>query len=327
MDIIEKLEKAGLTGRGGAAFPSHIKWKAVASEVADQKYVIANGSEGEPHVYKDGFIVKNHPEELIEGVRLAMEAIGGNAKGYIYLRKDYFDEFQKMLEEKIGDLPIIVYREPGGYLCGEETTLLESIEGNRFEPRFKPPYPTQKGLFGKPTLVNNIETFYWVSKIAKDEYKNERFYSVDGAVENSGVFVFPCDWTIEEVLKETNNLPTEKFFVQAGGGASGVVLADEECKSSVMTGTGSITVYLWDKTNAIDLMKEWAEFFHKENCGKCVPCREGVHRLLEMLQKDKVDESLMQDLFLVMKETSFCPLGKSVPTPFEGLLTKIWTKK
>lgn len=322
MDMIQKIKDSGLTGRGGAGFPTGAKWEAVKNAPGEKKYIIVNGSEGEPGVLKDGFILENYPEELVNGIKVALETFP-NSEAYIYLRKDYYDKYKSKLIELSSDLSITLTREPGGYLCGEESTLIESIEGHRFEPRIKPPFPTDKGLFGCPTLINNLETFYWISKIAKDEYRGNRFYSITGDIDNPGVFEFPEDWPIERILKETNNFPEKEFFVQAGGGASGRILLREEFSEKV-GGAGSIITYDKKKTDPKDLMKKWIDFYFKENCGKCTPCREGIYRIKEMLDEDKIDEDKLRDILFVLEETSFCPLGKGVSVPFESFLEKIY---
>lgn len=321
MNIIEKIKDAGLTGRGGAGFSTGAKWEAVKNASGEKKYIIANGSEGEPRVLKDGFILENYPEELVNGVKIALETFP-DSEAYIYLRKDYYDKFKEKLVEFTKNLPITLFKEPGGYLCGEESTLIESIEGHRFEPRIKPPFPTEKGLFGQPTLINNIETFYWISKIAKDEYKGSRFYSITGDVNNSGVFEFPEDWSVGKILKETNNFPENPFFAQVGGGASGIILTQEELENKA-TGAGAIIVYSKEKTDPEELMKKWIDFYFEENCGKCTPCREGVYRIKELLDGNDFDQEKLKDILFVLEETSFCPLGKGVAFPFKSLLEKI----
>jgi len=322
MDIIQKIKESGLTGRGGASFPTGDKWEAVKNASGEKKYIIVNASEGELGVMKDGFILENYPQEVVNGVKIALETFP-NSEAYIYLRKDYYDKFKAKLVELTKNLPITLTREPGGYLCGEESTLIESIEGNRFEPRMKPPFPTEKGLYGCPTLVNNLETFYSISKIYKDEYRGNRFYSITGDVKNPGVFEFSEEWTIEKILKETNNFPEKEFFIQVGGGASGVILTDKELNNRA-TGAGAIIVYDKEKTDPKKLMKKWIDFYFNENCGKCVPCREGVYRIKEILDGDNMDMEKLKDILFVLKETSFCPLGKGVSTPFESFLEKIY---
>lgn len=320
--MIQKIKDAGLTGRGGAGFPTGAKWEVVKNAPGEKKYIIVNGSEGEPGVLKDGFILENYPEELISGIKVALETFP-NSEAYIYLRKDYYDKYKSKLIELSSDLSITLTREPGGYLCGEESTLIESIEGHRFEPRMKPPFPTEKGLFGCPTLINNLETFYWISKISKDEYHGNRFYSITGDIDNPGVFEFSEDWPIEKILKETKNFPGDSFFVQAGGGASGKILIQEELGEKV-GGAGSIIAYDKKKTDSKELMRKWIDFYFGENCGKCTPCREGIYRIKEMLDEDSIDLEKMKDIVFVLKESSFCPLGKGVSAPFESFLEKIY---
>lgn len=320
-DIIAELKNKNLLGRGGAAFPVWLKWETVKNAKADKKYIVVNASEGEPGVFKDEDILKRHLKEVVEGIKIALETIN-NSSAYIYLRKDYYQKFRKNLEKIIGDLPIKLFKKPGGYLAGEETAICEAIEGKRPEPRIKPPFPAQAGIWGCPTLINNIETFYWVAKIAKGEYQNHRFYSISGDVKNRGVFEFPIDYSIAQILKESGNWPDFDFFVQSGGGASGEILLPEELNQS-LKGIGAIIVFNRQKTNIRSLMRKWAEFFLEGNCDKCVPCREGVYRIFEMLKKTKIDKKTLDDLFFVLEETSFCALGKAVAAPFKSSIKKL----
>jgi NADH:ubiquinone oxidoreductase subunit F (NADH-binding) len=323
-NLIEKIKDSRLTGRGGAGFPTGKKWQAVKDAPGNKKYVVANGSEGELATGKDGWLLENYPEEIIDGIRLALQTLSAQ-KAYIYLRHDYFEKYRENLKKIVGDLPIEIFREPGGYLCGEETTLIESIEGRRLEPRNKPPYPTETGLENCPTLINNLETFYAVSKIAKGEYKKERLYTLSGDISHPGVFELPEDWTMEKILHKTLNFPQEKFFVQSGGGASGTIFTSDELENKI-SGSGALVVYNQEKTDPKMLMKKWLDFYWKENCGKCVPCREGVYRLRELLNKTEVDWELVKEICLVLREASFCPLGKSVAMPMESLINKIIKK-
>lgn len=316
-NIIEKIKDSGLIGRSGSGFPTGLKWEMVKKAPGKKKYIICNASEGEPGTFKDGFILENYPQEVIKGIEIALKTIV-NSTAYVYLRKDYYQRFKEKLEKLIGNLPIRFFKKTGGYLCGEETTLIESIEGKRQEPRSKPPYPPQKGLWGCPTLVNNVETFYCVARIAEGEYKGNRFYSLSG-VKNPGVYELPENLRVEQVLKNTNNWPRFKFFIQAGGGASGRILSEKELNQKV-GGTGSIIVYNLNKTKPIHLMKKWVDFFFKQNCGKCVPCREGIYRLNQALKQKPIDQKTLNDLLFALKETSFCPLGRCVVIPFLSLL-------
>lgn len=324
MEIIKELEKSGLKGRGGAGFPTWRKWQMVkdALSLDCRKFVVCNVSEGEPAVSKDGYILEKYPETVIDGIVLAMEAVGAG-KGYLYLRKDYFDEYKDKMAEIIGKKPIEIIREPGGYLGGEETALLDSIEGKRCEPRIKPPFPPQAGLFGCPTLVNNLETLYFAAKVAKGEYKNTRFYTISGDTASPGVFERGESLSIREVLEKTGNLSDFEFFAQAGGGASGTILLQNELDVP-LSGAGSIAVYDKKKTDPRKLGLEWAEFFIAENCGKCVPCREGVYRLKEIFSQESVDIAKAKEIIDLLRVASFCPFGKGVANSFAGLLEKLF---
>jgi len=343
MDMIEKLKIAGLKGRGGAGFPTWQKWQMVKDAPAaggeprpdgrgEKKYIICNVSEGEPAVSKDGYILERWPEVVIDGIGLAMEAVGaspdgepcleGGQKGYLYLRKDYYDKFKDKIAGIVGDRAIEIFREPCGYLGGEETTLLESIEGNRCEPRLKPPFPPQAGLYGCPTLINNLETFFFAAKIAKGEYKNTRFYSISGDAACPGVFERGDSLTVREILEKTGNLPQFKFFVQAGGGASGTILPENELDVP-LTGAGSIVVHDLAKTDPRQLGLQWLDFFIKENCGKCVPCREGVLRLREIFSKEPLDIARAQSIVKLLAAASFCPFGKGAANSIGSLIAKL----
>lgn len=324
-NIIKKLKDSDLKGRGGGAFPTGLKWEMVKKAKTRKKYIICNASEGEPGVFKDGFILKNYPQEIITGIKIALKTIK-NSSAYIYLRHDYYQKFKKDLKKIIGKAPITLYKKSGGYLCGEETTLIESIEGKREEPRAKPPYPPQYGLYGYPTLINNVETFYYVAQVAKDSYQATRFYSLSGDIKNPGVYELPESWSIKQVLEKTNNFPNFDFFVQVGGGASGEILSSKELKPPA-SGAGAIIIYSLRKTSSFSLMKKWAKFFLEENCGKCVPCREGVYRINQVLKHDRINWSLLMDILFVLDETSFCPLGKNVATPFLSLINKVYKPK
>jgi NADH:ubiquinone oxidoreductase subunit F (NADH-binding) len=320
-NLISKLKKANLLGRSGSGFPTGLKWEMVKNAKAEKKYIICNGSEGEPNVFKDGFILENYPKEVVEGIKMALKTID-NSSAFIYLRKDYYQKFKKNLEKLTRGLPVALFKKPGGYLSGEETSVCEAIEGKKPEPRIKPPFPVQAGLWACPTLINNVETFYWVAKIAKNKYKGNRFYSISGRAKNKGVYELSENQTIEEILKETKNYPDFDFFLQVGGGASGEILLPGELNQPAK-GAGAIIIFDRQKTNLFSLMRKWAGFFLKENCDKCGPCREGVYRINEMIEKGKIDKKLLEDLFLVLEETSFCALGKSVVVPFRSLVNKL----
>lgn len=320
-DIIQKIKDSGLTGRGGAGFPTGQKWEMVKNTPAKKKYIICNGSEGELGLSKDYYLLKNYPKDVIAGIKVALETME-NSVAYLYLRKDYYKKLKRKLKKIIGDSPIELFEELGGYIAGEETAVCEAIEGKMPEPRNKPPYPGQAGLWGYPTLINNVETFYSVAKIICGEYKQTRFYSISGEVKQPGVFELLETMTVAEVLAQTSNTPDFDFFVQVGGGSSGEILLPNELSRTV-GGSGAVIVYDRNKTDVYDLMKKWVDFFLQGNCDKCVPCREGLLRLANMINKKEIDESILNDIFYVMEETSFCALGASVPIPLKSLINKV----
>jgi NADH:ubiquinone oxidoreductase subunit F (NADH-binding) len=322
--IIEKIKESGLKGRGGGGFPVGLKWELAKKAKGKIKYVICNASEGEPNVFKDGYILRNYLREVIDGIDLAMKTIGAET-GYIYINSNYCKEMEEKIRSEIGKRKIIIFEKKAKYIGGEETAMCESIEGKRAEPRSKPPFLTDRGLFNCPTLMNNVETFYYVSKIAKGEHEKKRFYSINGDVENEGVYELPEEMTIFEVLRKTGNYPSFDFFAQIGGGASGEIMIMEELNRPV-AGAGSITIYNKKKTDVFVLMERWAEFFHLGNCDKCVPCREGAFRIYEMVKKRKLDYDILDSLFLSLRESSFCALGRGIPVPFISLIEKVIKK-
>jgi len=322
--IIEKLKESGLKGRGGGAFPVGLKWELAKQAKGKIKYVICNASEGEPDVFKDEYLLKNYLDEVINGIDIAMKTISAET-GYIYINGAYYEEMKEKIIQAIGKRKIIIFKKKAKYIGGEETAICESIEGKRAEPRKKPPFLTDSGLFGFPTLMNNVETFYYISKIVQGKYEKKRFYSVNGDVENPGVYELPEEMTIFEVLKKTSNYPSFDFFAQIGGGASGEIMIMEELNRPA-TGAGSITIYNKKKTDVFALMEKWAEFFHLGNCDKCVPCREGAYRIYEMVKSRKLDYDMLDNLFLSLRESSFCALGRGIPVPFISLIEKVIKK-
>jgi len=254
-------------------------------------------------------------------VKIALKTFK-NSIGYIYLNPKFYQRYKLKFEKIFKGLPVVVFREEAGYLHGEETTLINHIEGNRPEPQEKPPYPTDHGLFGYPTVVNNVETFYRVSQIANGTYKDTKYYSITGDVPNPGVYDENSTISIKELLTKTKNLPKKDFFVQSGGGMMGEILVKSEIDQPV-GGTGALVVYETEKNCPLELMKRWAHFLSYENCDKCLPCREGLYRIEEMVDKKAIDTSILDDIFHVMETTSYCPLGKMAPTAFKSLLKKL----
>ncbi len=319
-NILKELKKYNLLGRSGSGFPTALKWELVKKAKARRKYIICNCSEGEPKNFKDKFILENYPEIVVQGIKTALKTID-NSSAFVYLKKEYYNSFSNKLSRFIKGLPIKLAKKKGGYLGGEETVICEVLEGKKPEPRIKPPFPTESGLWGCPTLVNNTETFYCVGKISKGEYKKTRFYTIAGDVKKQGVYELPEKYTVKEILKETGNYPDFDFFVQSGGGAMGEILLPKELNKQVQ-GIGSIVVYNIKK-DPFSLMKEWTSFFLAENCDKCTPCREGLYRIDEIIAKKKINKQALSDIFLVLKETSLCPLGANAYKPFETLIKKI----
>jgi [NiFe] hydrogenase diaphorase moiety large subunit len=324
-NVLEKIKKAELTGRGGACFPTAKKWEMVKCAKAMKKYVVCNGSEGEPGIKKDGFILNHFAEELIDGMKVAIRYIDSH-KGYIYLNSRYYDKYNIKLRKLIDDFPIEVFRKPhsGGYVGGTETSVLNAIEGKKIEPRLRPPFPVTSGLWGYPTLVNNVETFYDVSLIMAEQYEKKRFYTVGGDCLWHGVYEFSESDTIEHILKETKNYPNFDFFVQVGGDASGEVLNSKQLKREV-GGAGSITIHSLLKHEPMQLMQQWAKFFSKESCGQCTPCREGNYRLSILLNSNDPKWPVVVDVLDNLTATSFCGLGHAVQLPYLSYMKNVFS--
>ena len=323
--IIDKIEAAKLVGRGGAGFSVASKWRMVATATGEKKYVVCNCSEGEPGVKKDGYIIEHYAQQIINGMYLAIQFLGAE-KGIFYLNEAYYKQYKNILEQAItasgAKIELFVKNHEAGYVGGEETTVLNVIEGNRAEPRLRPPYPPTSGLWGCPTLVNNVETFYNVSLVNSGEYKNERFYTVIGDTLHEGVYQLPANLTVEQVLKQTENWPKYEFFVQVGGDGAGEVWSQKQLKQ-LATGSGSIHVYSLSKYKPIDLMLGWANFFKAESCGQCVPCREGTYRLVEALHEDKPNWPLIADVLFSLSESSFCGLGVAASIPIRTYVANV----
>lgn len=327
MSIIAKIKKADLVGRGGAGFPTALKWEAVHKAKGEVKFVVINAAEGEPGVKKDGYILANYAIAVFNGVRLAIDYLGAE-KCYLYINEVYYKRDRLNIIKAVKANGLTKYFEffvkphEAGYIGGEETSILNAISDFKIEPRLKPPYPTSSGLWELPTLIDNVETFYDVSLIEKGEYQKERFYTINGPVKSPGVYYFPNDLTIEEVLYKSGNYPKFTFFVQVGGDACGVVLNESQLGVPA-TGAASITVYNLEKHQPKKLLQYWINFFAANSCGQCTPCREGTHRLAKMLQQKTVDWKIFSDLLDNLTETSFCALGSSVPIPVRSYFKNV----
>ncbi|MEK7217877.1 MAG: NADH-ubiquinone oxidoreductase-F iron-sulfur binding region domain-containing protein, partial [Patescibacteria group bacterium] len=208
-----------------------------------------------------------------------------------------------------------IFRESPSYIGGEETALLNAIEGRRCEPRLRPPFPVAQGLYGKPTLVHNVETLHDAALVARGTYDGRRFYTVSGLAPNPGVYRLPATHTALQVLEETGNVPREPFFAQVGGGASGIVLNADQLARQAVHGSGAVVVHLCTE-DPRQLLLHWLAFYRNESCGKCTPCREGTYQLAKMAEESKrIPWKEMQPILDVLEKTSFCALGRSVPVP------------
>ncbi|MBI5229665.1 SLBB domain-containing protein [Candidatus Micrarchaeota archaeon] len=333
-EVVEEILKSGLRGRGGGGFPTGRKWKLVLQEGGKEKFVIVNGDEGEPGAFKDREILEKNPHLLVEGAFIAAYAVGAE-KIFFYIRGEY-PFAQKLLKKAVVDagdysngIKIEIRSGAGSYICGEETALLESIEGKRGHPRVKPPFPTKKGLWERPTLVNNAETLAtvpeivleggeWYSEIGNGEWKGTQLLSVNGAVEKPGVYEFEFGTSAEEVIETAGGVREEMGLKAVAPGASSPLVPARELSKKIeeIGGSGAFIV-LSEEESIPEFCKSVAEFFFKESCGKCVPCRLGVMRLLEFAEKrcesglNEIDFQDFLELSRVMEATSLCGLGKS----------------
>jgi len=359
-DVIEEIKKSGLRGRGGAGFPTGLKWDFVPKD-SEKKYVIVNADEGEPGTFKDREIMEKNPHLLIEGTAIAAYAIGAN-EAFIYLRWEYphiFQTLKNALKEAVKEgfignkilesdfsLNIHIFRGAGAYICGEETALIESIEGKRGFPRRRPPFPVTRGLFGRPTVVNNVETLSNVPYIIKRGAESFRkfgtkkspgtkLFSVSGAVKKPGVCEFPLgSITMRELIfRYCGGLKNGSDLMGViPGGVSTPILSPEEIDVKLdyesleavgsMLGSGGVIVL--DKSIPIKKIAERIiKFFHHESCGKCTPCREGLYWLYKILRNNKfVDIQLLKELSVNICGKCFCPLGDSAALSLKTLIEK-----
>lgn len=367
-EVIKEISISGLRGRGGGGFPTGKKWELAHKQTADQKYLICNADEGDPGAFMDRSLLESDPFRVIEGMMIAAYAIGAS-QAYIYCRAEYPLAIEKLqnainLCERYGilgdnilntgfSLHIKIKKGAGAFVCGEETALIASIEGKRGMPRPRPPYPVQAGLWGKPTVINNVETFANVpsvlmmggeefAKIGTDKSKGTKVFALSGNVKNTGLVEVPMGTTLADVVfKIGGGIPDGKEFkaVQIGGPSGGCIpehLIDtpvdyESLKEiGAMMGSGGFVV-MDEDTCMVDVAKYFLTFIQQESCGKCVPCREGTKRMLEIIEripqryssgKDKNEQLLrfkgmihLQRLADVIKDTSLCGLGQSAPNP------------
>ena len=362
-EVIEEVKKSGLRGRGGAGFPTGLKWEFTRKAGGDIKYVICNADEGEPGTFKDRLILEGDPHKLLEGMMLCAYAIGAR-KGYIYIRGEYalsIKRMQKAIDDayKYGLLgedilgtgfsfDIEIKKGAGAYVCGEETALIESLEGKRGQPRFKPPYPVTHGLWQKPTVVNNVETLAnvpsiikngaeWYKKFGTEKSTGTKVYTILGHVKYPGLIEVEMGTPLREIIFSYGGgiKNGKKFKAALVGGAAGVFLPDrlldvkmdfdnlKEYKA--VLGSGAILVMNEDAC-MVDMLFSIIRFFYHESCGKCTPCRIGTRELLELIKKVRKGEGEESDLDKMIKisesmwKSSFCPLGQSLIMPVKSAI-------
>ena len=341
--IIKVMESSGLRGLGGAGFPAGRKWRIVKDQVAP-KLMAVNIDEGEPGTFKDRTYLERDPHRFLEGMLIAANVIGIDAC-YIYLRDEYHGarellelELKKLQANPPFKLPLIELRRgAGAYICGEESAMIESIEGKRGEPRMRPPYIAQVGLFGRPTLEHNFETLYWVrdivqrgadwfSSFGRHDRKGLRSYSVSGRIKNPGVKLAPAGITIQELIDEYcgGMQDGHQFYGYLPGGASGGILPatmndipldfDTLQPYGCFIGSAAVMVFS-DKDKARDMALNVMRFFEHESCGQCTPCRVGTGKAAKLMLAATWDHGTLEDLATVMVDASICGLGQAAPNP------------
>jgi formate dehydrogenase len=346
--VIKAMEDSGLRGLGGAGFPAGRKWRIVRAEPAPRLMAI-NIDEGEPGTFKDRWYLERDPHRFLEGMLIAATACGVGGI-WIYLRDEYHG-IREMLERELAKLkadppwglpPIHLRRGAGAYICGEESAMIESIEGKRGMPRLRPPYVAQVGLFDRPTLEHNMETLYWVRDIVekgagwfaghgRHERKGLRSFSVSGRVKKPGVHLAPAGITVRELIDEYcgGMLPGHAFYGYLPGGASGGILpaslGDIPLDFDTLNAYGcfigsAAVVVLSDKDRAADAARNLLAFFKEESCGQCTPCRVGTAKALDLLRQPKWDAPLLEELSQVMADASICGLGQAAPNPIRCVI-------
>ncbi len=357
-EVIQVVKDSGLRGRGGGGFPTGLKWALTAPNQADQKYVVCNADEGDPGAFMDRSILEGDPHCLVEAMAIAGYAIGAT-EGYVYVRAEYpiaVQRLQKAIDDArayglLGkdifgtgfDFDLFIRLGAGAFVCGEETALMTSIEGNRGEPRPRPPYPAVKGLFGKPTVENNVETFAnipqiilkgvdWFTSMGTEKSKGTKVFALGGKIAHTGLVEIAMGTTLRHIIDEIGGgIPNGKKFkaAQTGGPSGGCIPAhlidtpvdyDNLTAIGCMMGSGGLIVM--DEDNCmVDMAKFFLEFTVDESCGKCTPCRVGTKRLLEILDKITSGKGTLEDvdrleeLCYYIKQNSLCGLGQTAPNP------------
>ncbi len=356
--VVEEITKSGLRGRGGGGFPTGLKWKFTAANRGGKSYVVCNGDEGDPGAFMDRSVMEGDPHKLLEGMAIAGFAIGAD-EAYIYVRAEYPLAIKrlriaiKQAEERniLGknimgtdfSFEIHIKEGAGAFVCGEETALIASIEGERGMPRPKPPFPANKGLFGRPTLINNVETLAnvpvilrkgadWFSSMGTEASKGTKTFALTGEVNNTGLIEVPMGTTLREIVFDIGGgiRGGKKFKAVQIGGPSGGCLTEEHLdipmdydnliKAGAMVGSGGLVVMAED-TCMVEVARFFLNFTQNESCGKCVPCREGTKNMLKILEKivagkgEMEDLDTLEELALAVKDGSLCGLGKTAPNP------------
>lgn len=356
--IIDEVKRSGLRGRGGAGFPTGLKWELTRESPGDEKYIICNGDEGDPGAFMDRSIIESDPHSVLEGMTIGARAIGAKV-GYIYIRNEYplalerlilaIDQAREygLLGENIFDtdfsFDIKVIRGAGAFVCGEETALMAAIEGRLGQPRNRPPYPTRKGLWGKPTNINNVETWAnippiilrgaeWFSQIGTERSKGTKVFSLVGKINNTGLVEVPMGITMREIIFDIGGgIPDGKKLkaVQTGGPSGGCIpeeLLDLPIDYESLTEAGSMMgsggmVVMDEDTCMVDVARYFLNFTQDESCGKCTPCREGTKMMLDILTRitegkgTEEDLEYLENLARVVKDSSLCGLGGTAPNP------------
>lgn len=348
-DLIEMVKQSGLRGRGGAGFSTGMKWGFVPQNISP-KYLVCNSDESEPGTFKDRLIIENDPHQLIEGIILSSYAIGAN-RAFIYTRGEFFEGIRKLkraiseAREKgyLGALDIIVHPGAGAYIAGEETALLNSLEGFRATPRLKPPFPAVAGLYGKPTIINNVETLCnvvhivnngveWFQKLGKPpKNSGTKIFQISGHVEKPGCYEFQLGCSLREVIDTAGGiLSKRKFKACYPGGSSCALLTEKDLDISMdfetlaqrKSALGTASIIVMDETaDMVKLAHRLMQFYQNESCGKCTPCREGTRWVVQVLERILRGGGTLKDLPLIdevcvsMAANSFCPLAVGAAPP------------
>jgi bidirectional [NiFe] hydrogenase diaphorase subunit len=373
-DVVEEVRRSGLRGRGGAGYPTGLKWDIVRKVKSEQKYVVCNADEGDPGAFMDRSVLEGDPHRILEGMAIAGYAVGAN-QGFIYIRAEYplaIDRLKLAIKqaERLGLLGNRIFESQfnfridlrigaGAFVCGEETALIRSIEGKRGRPRPRPPYPAERGLWGMPTLINNVETYAniapiltngsaWFAAIGTPKSTGTKVFALAGKIRNTGLIEVPMGIPLRTIIFDIGGgTPegTEFKAAQTGGPSGGCIPkeyldlpVDYESLATVGSIMGSGGLIVMDSTSTmVDVARYFMEFCVDESCGKCIPCRVGtvhIHKLLEKIAKGEGtadDLALLEELCMMVKETSLCGLGQSAPNPvlstlrffrheYEGLL-------